>query len=278
MPGFPLTAWAVDFPWGDDVDVALDRLRDEAEPLFEPRTVEPTAIIERMGSACARACSRFGRSRVAVVLGSTATPETSEALLRAVQERTTITGPAYCVAAAGIGGAKAVVSAEYLLRATIADAVVVGGIDEHGGALILIEKHGDAFVRLAAVSESTDPGNAESQGPSAAERALTRAHDQGRPQPLGYLHLHAAPSSSNHHAQRRIAQTVLGSAPHCTTPTVLRATGAAAGALETVLAAASLVRGYTPQPRPAELEHDRVIVHAAGDDGHHVALMLEART
>lgn len=269
MRGFPLTAWAVDFPWGDDVDVALDRLRDEPEPSFEPRTVEPTAIIERMGSACDQACSRFGRSRVAVVLGSTATPETSEALLRAVQERTTITGPAYCVAAAGISGAKAVASAEHLLRATIADAVVVGGIDERGGALILIEKHGDAFVRLAAASEST--------GPTAAERALARAHEHVRQQPLGYLHLHVEPGSSTDDARRRTAHALPGSTPHCTTPAVLRATGAAAGALETVLAAASLVRGYTPQPYPTELEHDRVLVHASGDDGHHVALVLEAR-
>lgn len=285
MPGFPLTAWALRHPWGTDADAVLARLRDPPPPTDAPpapAATLATELLDELAERCARACARWGTSRVAVILGSA--PPTEEqslerlsTMLTLVRRSTSISGPAYHVAATGVGGAKALASADRLLRATLADAVLVGGVDDGCGALLLVERHGDAFVELRASAEASGAPDSERLDEAAAERSITTAWSAaGRP-PLGYVHAHAAPNDPHAEAELRVLRTLLGAVPCCSTRTGTSTTGAAAGAVDAVLAAASLVRGYTPEAAPRELEHDRVLAHAFSPGGHHVALLLEAR-
>ncbi|MCH9684205.1 MAG: hypothetical protein K0V04_22420 [Deltaproteobacteria bacterium] len=285
MAGFPLTAWAVRHPLGDDADRLLDALASPgaaAAPTSEPAAAVAEALFEEMAPHCARACQRWGASRVAVILGSAA-PTAPEPLARLsvmlslARRHTGITGPAYHVAATGAGGAKALASAERLLRASLADAVVVGGIDEGQGALLLLESHGEAFVRLRSSAEATGSTDAQRLDDAAARRAIDGAWTAARRPPLGYVHTHAAATEPLGEAEAEVVRALCGPIPHRATRSALHSVGAAAGAIDAVLAAACLARGYAPGPTPPELQHDRVLVHAFSSGGHHVALLLEAR-
>lgn len=289
MAGFPLTAWVLRHPWGIDADAVLDRLRastppEAAEPLAAIELA--TRLLDELAPSCAKACARWGASRVAVILGSAA-PTIAEplsrlsAMLSHVRDHTEICGPAYHVAATEAGGAKALASADRMLRASLADAVLVGGIDDGQGALLLVERHGEAFIDLRASAEATGSTTASQLDEAATERALAAAWAGGGRAPLGYVHAHTAAGDPHAAAERRVVAALLGDVPHCATRARLHlargSTGVGASAIDTVLAAASLVRGYTPQPEPCELEHDRVLLHAFSPRGHHVALLLEAR-
>lgn len=287
MSGFPLTAWALRHPWGGDASHVLDVLR-RPPPTDSPTPTAPLdhlahELLDELASRCAGACARWGASRVAVILGSTA-PTREEPLrqlsdvLGQVRRHTGIDGPAYHVAATEAGGVKALASADRLLRASLADAALVGGIDDAMGALLLLERHGDAFVDLRASAESTGSTDAAQLDSAAAERALAAAWTAGGRAPLGYVHLHASDDDPRAAAERRAARALLGDVPCCATRGPLRSRGAGAGALDLVLAAASLARGFTPEPAPRELEHDRVLLHAFSPHGHHVAALLEARS
>ncbi|MCA9649216.1 MAG: hypothetical protein KC501_04870 [Myxococcales bacterium] len=283
MAGLPLTAWAIEHPWGDDTDAVLDRLhREPALPPAPAPARSTSALLERIAPRGVEACERWGPSRVAIVLGSVA-PRVDEPLLRlsttleAIRERIRSAGPAYHVAATGAGGAKAIASAGRLLRAGLADAVLAGGIDDGMGALVLIEKHGDSFVQLEASAETSGSTDADHLDEAAMERALTRALAAVGDPALGYVQLHAPAGSGLVAVERRVVQSVLGATPSCMLRDPSRPEGAAAGAVGVVLAAASLLRGFAPEPEPRELEHDRVLVHAFSPGGHHVALVLGAR-
>jgi 3-oxoacyl-(acyl-carrier-protein) synthase len=285
MPGFPLTAWALRHPWGADTNAVLDRLRDpstgdDATPA--PAVTLATALLDELAERCAQACARWGTSRVAVILGGTVPSDEQpldrlSTMLALVRRSTSIAGPAYHVAATGGGGAKALASADRLLRASLADAVLVGGVDDGCGAMLLIERHGDAFVELRASAEASGAADPEQLDEAAVERSTMAAWTAGRRSPLGYVHAHAHADGPHAAAERRVLQALLGAVPCCCTRTRASTIGTADGAVDAVLAAASLVRGYTPEPVPRELEHDRVLVHAFSPGGSHVALLLEAR-
>jgi hypothetical protein len=286
MPGFPLTAWALRHPWGSHADAVLDRLRDPPSPHDDPSPTPAatlaTALLDELTGPAARACERWGTSRVAVILGSAAPADAHPldrlaSMLGLVRARTRIAGPAYHVAATGVGGAKALASADRLLRASLADAVLVGGVDDGQAALLLVERHGDAFIELRASGEASGLADPERLDATSLERAVAAAWTaRGRP-PLGYVHAHAPEGSPHAESERRVLQTLVGAVPCCSTRTGTRPAGAAAGAIDAVLAVASLVRGRTPEAVPRELEHDRVLAHAFSPGGHHVALLLEAR-
>jgi hypothetical protein len=285
MAGFPLTAWALRHPWGTHADAVLDGLR--APPPATGTEITPAAtlaaaLLDELSESCARACSRWGTSRVGVILGSAAPTidhplDRLSSMLALVRRRTSIVGPAYHVAATGAGGAKALASAERMLRATLADAVLVGGVDDDQGAMLLLERHGDAFVELRASAEATGLTDLTRLDEATTERTLAAAWTAGGRPPLGYAHAHAHIDEPHAHAERRVLATLLAGVPCCSTRTSPSVGGAAAGAIDAVLAAACLTRGYTPEASPRELEHDRVLVHAFSPGGHHVALLLEAR-
>lgn len=284
MPGFPLTAWALRHPWGAHADAVLDRLRDPLPPhvaLPTPAAALASALLDELAEPCARACGRWGSSRVAMIFGSGAPTEDDSldrmsTMLALGRATTRIAGPAYHVAATGVGGAKALASAERLLRASLVDAVLVGGADDGCAAMLLVERHGDAFVELRASAETSGTTDLARFDDAAAERVVTAAWAaSGRP-PLGYVHACAEASDRHAEAERRVLRALVGAVPCCSTRTA-GATGAAAGAVDAVLAAAALVRGHAPEASPRELEHDRVLVHGFSPAGHHVALLLEAR-
>lgn len=285
MPGFPLTAWALRHPWGTDADAVLERLRDPPSLAAPPTPAAAlaTELLDELAEGCARACERWGTSRVAVILGSAAPTDEHpldrlSTMLALVRRSTSIAGPAYHVAATGVGGAKALASADRLLRASLADAVLVGGVDDGHGAMLLVERHGDAFVELRASAEASGVTDPERLDEASAERVVAAAWAAGGRPPLGYVHAHADADDPHGQAERRVLQALLGAVPCCSTRTGTSSTGAAAGAVDAVLAAASLVRGYTPEASPRELEHDRVLAHGFSPGGHHVALLLEARS
>jgi hypothetical protein len=286
MPGFPLTAWALRHPWGANAQAVLDRLREPSPPSEPDRATTAegvaTALLDELSPACRRACARWGTSRVAVILGSAAPTHAQpldrlSSMMAQVRRHTGIAGPAYHVAATGVGGIKALASAERLLRATLADAVLVGGVDDDRGAMLLVERHGDAFVELRAAAEATGPLEPAGLDETTAGRVVAAVWAAaGRP-PLGYVHAHADPDDLHGAAERRVLHGLLGAVTCCSTRAGSPPTGAAAGTIDAVLAVAALVRGYTPEAAPRELEHDRVLVHAFSAGGHHVAVLLEAR-
>lgn len=284
MPGFPLTAWALRHRGAASANAVLDGLR--APPAARTEVISAAALatdlLDELSAPCARACARWGTSRVAVILGSA--PPTAEdpldrlsSMLARVRSKTSIAGPAYHVAATGAGGAKAIASADRMLRAALADAVLVGGVDDDEGAMMLLERHGDAFVELRATSEAASPTSPDGLDEATAERALAAAWDASKRAPLGYVHGHAPADDPLAAAERRVLAALLGPVPCCSTARTPLSAGAAAGAIDAVLAAASLTRGFTPEASPRELEHDRVLVHAFSPSGHHVALLLQAR-
>lgn len=275
MPGFPLTAWAATHPCGDDVDVLLDGLRTPSAVLHpgRPTTAVVDSLLERIAAPARAACERWGASRVALVLGGPASAEP----LRRIRTRTGISGPSYQVDGDEAGPAKALSSARRLLGTSLVDAVLAGGIDERAGSLLLVEKHGDAFVQLVTSAESTARADTSTLDEAAMERVLERAWDAIDRRPLGYAHLHAAPGSALASIEHRAARARLGSTPVGSTPEALCLPGARPGMLGVLLTVASLVRGYTPELTPRELVHDRALVHAFSAHGHHVALLLEAR-
>lgn len=281
MAGLPLTAWALRHPWGSNVDAVFDRLRDP------PAVDEVEAgsgmaltgeLLDELSDPCARACSRWGPSRVAIVLtgassAADASGATSPALTLA-RERTGITGPAYHLVAAG--GAETLASAERLLRASLVDAVLAGAVDDDRGALVILERHGDAFVELQASAEAVATPGDQGSSEAAIRRAVSSAWSAvGRPM-LGYAHTHASPGP---HRERelRTLRAVLGSVPCLCTHAPGSPVVSSDGAVAVVLATASLLRGFTPQAPPHELDHDRVLVHSSSSAGHHVALLLGAR-
>lgn len=285
MPGFPLTAWALRHPWGTHADAVLDRLRDP--PMLDAAALAPAAeltamLLDELAEPCARACERWGSSRVAMVFGSAAPTEDGSldrmsTMLAQARRGTSIVGPAYHVAATGVGGTKALASAERLLRASLVDAVLVGGADDGCAAMLLVERHGDAFIELRASAEASSPADPEGFDERAAERAIATAWAADGRRPLGYVHAHSAPTGPHAEAERRVLRALVGAVPCCSTRSGAGSTGAAAGAVDAVLAAASLVRGHSPEATPRELEHDRVLVHGFSPGGHHVALLLGAR-
>lgn len=282
MPAFPLTAWALRHPWGTSAEAVLDALRSDTPRATAtgPSHDLAGAVLDELEPACARACERWGTSRVAVILGATAADERpgDRGGLRSIRARTRIAGPAYHVGAVEVGGAKALASAARLLRASLADAVLVGRVDDEGGALLLVERHGHGVVTLRAASEATGPAQPEpSPHEPSVSHAVAAAWAAADRRPLDYVHAHAPASDPAGALEHRALRAVVGPVRCCSTRTPSLRASATASALDVVLAAASLARGHTPEAQPHELEHDRVLLHAFSSSGHHVALVLEAR-
>ncbi|MEM9454185.1 MAG: hypothetical protein AAGF11_08390 [Myxococcota bacterium] len=286
MAGLPLTAWALRHPWGDDADTVLDRLRQPpvaAEERHSPRPAMAIAVdlLEELDDRCAHACSRWGASRVACVVAGSGSP-----ILSAVREHTAVAGPLYHLVEAN--GAKVLASADRLLRASLVDAVLAGAVDDGRGALLMLERHGDAFVELWASAEVTGAADEPHPDPAVVQRVVSSVWSAaGRP-PLAYVHTQAASpkavadagfeAGSEAGSNVGHARSVLpDSVPWISTCVSTSAQAPGDHAIDVVLAAASVSRGFMPGTPPRELEHDRVLVHTSSTGGHHVALLLGAR-
>lgn len=216
MGSYPITACSLANALGDDaraVMAALTRgdggLADDV-PGFAPRWVGACGSLEAlppswsaydnrqarvtalalspMTSAVARACTRWGASRVAVVVGTStggiAATEARwpalvagggeaydlqkqhalQATIDLIRGLTGLRGPGYAISTACSSSAKAFGSAARLLAADLADAVVVGGVD----TLCETTLRGFAALELVA-PDRCRPFDAERRGLSLGE-------------------------------------------------------------------------------------------------------------
>jgi 3-oxoacyl-(acyl-carrier-protein) synthase len=243
-------------------------------------------------AAIESACKRWGASRVGAVIAAPIADldpvavamrllapmpaPTAEALVELVLAATSMRGPVYACSAEGAAGATAVAAGIRLLDAGALDAVIVGGCEVlgpatlrlpgvdapgEGAALALLERHGDAFVELAAVCEV------------ASGSALAR---------LAREHAHATRSVGYVHAIEPVeADPARPGVPVITTTRVTGHLRAAAGVTELVLAAGALERGRAPIPGDRgdpDLDLDAAIVDVPVGKGGRVALSLRARS
>lgn len=206
------------------------------------------------------------------------------ATLEVARAMTGIRGPALAISTACSSSAKAFASAQRLIEADVVDAVLVGGVDSlcqltvrgfaaleltstracrpfaadrdgisigEGGAFALLERRGDAAVRLVAVGESCDAyhmsaPHPEGEGAIAAMRqALALAGlDAAR---IGFVNAHATGTKLNDAAEARAIAAVLGTAvPVVATKGYTGHLLGAAGATEVLLCAIALEHGFLP--------------------------------
>ncbi|MEM6994687.1 MAG: beta-ketoacyl synthase N-terminal-like domain-containing protein [Myxococcota bacterium] len=245
--------------------------------------------------------------------------------LTLAQQLLDLRGPAYCVAGEGAAGAAAIAAGHRLLQAGLADAVVAGGVgvlssvvgesyasrrllseDEarplsavragtslgEGAALVLMERHGDAFVELLGSAEAHDGTGAGRAATPAISAALERAGvDAGS---VGFVQMHAPGTITHDFNESAALRECFGAG--MPVASMVGATGlvlGAAGATDVIVAAAALRDGFIPNTvgcdppdstlgvvasaRRRELEQDYALVHAATLGGRSVALVIGAR-
>ena len=334
----PITAYALCNASGGDVRAVIDALAHGTSGLREDRFADvPTFVgscgeldplpaslhdhdtrqarlvaraLDPIAAAVAGACTRWGASRVAIVIGSStggiAATEHAwahrnadgtlpasfdlqrhhalQASVEVARAMTGVRGPGLAISTACSSSAKAFASAQRMIEADVVDAVLVGGVDSlceltvrgfaaleltstracrpfaedrdgisigEGGAFALVERRGDAAVRLVAVGESCDAyhmsaPHPEGEGAIAAIRqAIARANLE--PARIGFVNAHATGTKLNDAAEARALATVLGK--HVPVVATKGYTGhllGAAGATEVLLCAIALEHGFLP--------------------------------
>jgi len=250
-------------------------------------------------AAVAAACRRQGATRVGLVLGSSAsTIAVTEAAYRApaaeggfpaalrhpalntphavthfVQRRLGLQGPALTVSTACSSSAKALASAERWLRAGVADAVVVAGVEALSDSLrfgfralglvdpercrpfaaarrgisigeaavfALVERGGDAPLRLLGSGEANDAHHMSAPHPQGrgAEAALDAALAQAglTAEGVDFLNLHGTGTPANDEVEAALVARRYAPGVHaCATKALTGHTMGAAGLLEAVI-------------------------------------------
>ncbi len=298
----------VETVWGAIVDLA--KLSGSLQPFDTRQARIVVAALGPITESVGRACRRWGSSRVAVVLGSStggigateaawaesiATGKwpawfdlqrhhAMAASLEVVRACVPIRGPGWVVSTACSSSAKAFASAQRLLDADVADAVLVGGVDSlceltirgfaalevtargpcrpfaaardgislgEGGAFALLERHGDAATRLLAVGESCDAYHMSSPEPEGAgamaaiESALAAAGLVSAQ--IDFVNAHATGTKVGDAAEAKAIAKVIGSStPVVATKGFMGHLLGAAGATEVLLCVAALERGWLP--------------------------------
>lgn len=263
--------------------------------------------VSQMRSAIDRANQRWGASRVAIVIGTStggiaategawtrgaALPSSFDlyrqhamsATIDVVRAISGARGPGYAISTACSSSAKAFASAQRLIEADLADAVIVGGVDSlcettlrgfaslelvapdgcrplsadrdglslgEGGALALVERRGDAATRLVAVGESCDAYHMSAPHPEGdgAARAMLDALARADlvASQIGFINAHATGTRLNDAAEAKAIVRVLG--PRMPVVATKGYTGhllGAAGATEVILTAIALADGRVP--------------------------------
>jgi len=262
--------------------------------------------------------------------GAQTTMQTAHALgsqgpLLFAREALSLRGPTFCVHAEGAAGLAAISSAHRLIGAGLADAVITGGVGAmssvagrsfaarrllsaeaarpmsvaragtslgEGAALLLLERHGDAFLEVCGTAESQHDGP-HGRAPIEAMQGALRASGVDS-SAIGFVQTLAPALITHDFAEASaIAECFEPSMP---VASLIGATGwilGAGGATE-VLAAAAAVRDgvipptigcdpadatlpVKPSPTRRELEHDHVLVHGATLGGRSIACVIGAR-
>jgi len=206
------------------------------------------------------------------------------ALLHVVTELLGARGPAWVVSTACTSSAKPLATAQRLIAADLADAAVVGGIDTlcsmtlrgffsldslspkactpfsktrdginigEGGALLVIERGGDAIALLEAVGESSDAYHISAPHPEGvgARLAMQRALEQAgvAPERVDYVNAHGTGTRLNDSAEAQAIGSLLRhDVPVVSTKGYTGHMLGAAGASEAVLTLMSLEGGFVP--------------------------------
>ncbi len=274
------------------------------------------AVIEGMGREVASAVRRWGSSRVAIVLGTSTggileserafrthaatgrLPDRFDfdrqhafhGFLEAVRASTGARGPAYVVSTACSSSGKVLGTAQRLIAADLADAVVTGGVDTlcdttlrgfgslqalsrgpcrpfsterdgtsigEGGAFLLVERNGEGRVLLLGVGESSDAYHMSHPHPEglgarlAMEEAMRQAGLDGSA--IDHVNAHGTGTVANDAVEARAIAATVGTAAAVTSTKCY--TGhllGAAGATEAVFAALAIERGVVPATLGAE--------------------------
>lgn len=206
------------------------------------------------------------------------------ALLHVVTNLIGARGPAWIVSTACTSSAKPLATAQRLIGAGLADAAVVGGIDTlcsmtlrgffsldslapaacrpfnakrdginigEGGALLVLERDGDAQALLEAVGESSDAYHISAPHPQGvgARLAMQRALEQARLEPsaIDYVNAHGTGTRLNDSAEAQAISSLLGNdVPVVSTKGYTGHMLGGAGASEAVITLFSLMEGFIP--------------------------------
>jgi 3-oxoacyl-[acyl-carrier-protein] synthase-1 len=208
-------------------------------------------------------------------------------------------GPAWMISTACTSSAKPLASAQRLIATGAFDAAIVGGIDTlcamtlqgfhalgaldaapcrpfakdragvsigEGGALLLVERDGDARALLESVGESSDAYHISAPHPEgrgardAMERALAQAGV--RPSDIDHINAHGTGTRLNDVAEAIAIAGVLGpDVPVVSTKGYTGHTLGGAGATEVVMALLALEEGWIPASLGAEPIDERVAVN-----------------
>lgn len=204
--------------------------------------------------------------------------------LHVVAELCDARGPAWMVSTACTSGAKPIASAWRLIQAGVIDAAIVGGADTlctmtlhgfeslqaldrvpcrpfhqdrlgisigEGGALLLLERDGDAAVNLESVGETSDAYHISAPHPegAGAEAAMRQALQfAGRtPDDVDHVNAHGTGTKLNDTAEAKaIARVFHKRVPVVSTKCYTGHTLAAAGAIECAFAAMAIEEGWIP--------------------------------
>lgn len=282
-------------------------------------------LLGQMESQLARLRSRVRPERIAVVLGtSTAGADVTEksyryfvdhgelpadydlwkhhtygSILHVVAELAGAKGPAWMVSTACTSSAKPLASAQRLIAADMADAVIVGGIDTlcsmtllgfmcldalsstpcrpfgqgrdgisigEGGGLLLLERDGDAIALLESVGESSDAYHISAPHPKgegarlAMERALEMA---GRkPEDIDHVNAHGTGTPLNDSAEAAAISGLLGDdIPVVSTKGYMGHTLGGAGATEAGISILAMQEGWVPACLGAENRDEKITIN-----------------
>jgi 3-oxoacyl-[acyl-carrier-protein] synthase-1 len=274
------------------------------------------AGLEELRGALDRALARHGADRVALVVGTTTAglARTEEAhahltragalppgfdvlrqhafggFLEAVRRITGARGPGYVVSTACSASAKAFGSAQRLLAAGAADAVLVGGVDAlaqttlrgfhaleilspepcrplgrdrrginlgEGAAFLLLEREGDARAWLHGVGESTDAYHMSAPHPegTGALAAMSGALEQAGvgPEEIDYVNAHSPGTRLNDLSEALAVRTLLpAGVPVASTKGYTGHLLGAGGATEAVFSIVAVEEGWIPASLGAE--------------------------
>ena len=206
------------------------------------------------------------------------------AILHVVRELTGAEGPAWVISTACTSSAKPFASAHRLIASGLADAAIVGGIDTlcamtlrgfhslgalssdacrpfaegrdglnigEGGALLLLERDGDAVALLESVGESSDAYHISAPHPEGhgAFSAMTRALELAgcSASDVDHINAHGTGTVLNDSAEAKAIERLFGAeVPVVSTKGYIGHTLGGAGASEAAIAIVTIEEGWVP--------------------------------
>jgi len=221
------------------------------------------------------------------------------ALLHVVSSLVGATGPAWVTSTACTASAKPFATAQRLIAADLIDAAVVGGIDTlcsmtlrgffsldslsrggcrpfsserdgisigEGGAMLVLQRGGDAIALLEATGESSDAYHVSAPHPEGvgARAAMQRAIEQAgcHPSEIDHVNAHGTGTRLNDTAEAKAISSLLGDdVPVVSTKGYTGHMLGGAGATEAAFALYALCEGWLPPSLGADPRDPEITIH-----------------